>query len=97
MKRGQYVEHPTRPEWGVAEVVEVSDNKVSVNFQNVGLKILDISVVALRLVENAKPVPFRVNLESLEILSVRQSDGRHLRRRGKSPRSRLKRVDYIGA
>src|ERR1039458_1004948 len=81
MKRGQYIEHPTRPEWGTGEVVDVSDNKVSVKFQHVGLKTLDIRAVTLRLVEHGEPVPIRIDLERLEILCNRfHADQEHNRR-----------------
>ena len=66
MKKGSYVEHPTRPEWGVGEVVEALDDKVTVNFRHAGLKTLNVSKIQLRIVESAEPVPFTIDMAKLE-------------------------------
>ena len=43
MKKGQYVKHPVRSDWGTGEVLDVSGNKATVNFEHAGLKTLDIA------------------------------------------------------
>lgn len=81
LKRGQHVEHPLRPTWGTGEVLDLSENKATVNFQHAGPKTLDLTVVALRLVQNDEPVPFAIDLEKLEALCNRfHADQEHNRR-----------------
>ena len=36
---GQFVRHPTQPDWGLGQVQSVVETRVTVNFENVG-KIL---------------------------------------------------------
>jgi hypothetical protein len=36
---GQFVKHPTQPDWGLGQVQSVVEERVTVNFENVG-KIL---------------------------------------------------------
>jgi hypothetical protein len=81
LKTGQHVEHPRCPEWGVGEVREISEDKIIVNFEHVGLKKLDVRAVALRLVQREEPVPFRIDLDKLEILCNKfHADLEHNRR-----------------
>ena len=37
---GQRVQHPTKPEWGIGEVLKVEDQKILVRFEKVGQKLL---------------------------------------------------------
>jgi hypothetical protein len=71
MKKGQYVKHPLRSDWGTGEVLDVSGNKATVNFEHAGLKRLDITIVSLDNVKDAAPVPFRIDMEELENLCNR--------------------------
>jgi hypothetical protein len=81
LKRGQHVEHPMRPEWGIGEVLDVAENKVTVNFQHAGPKKLDLRVVALRSVWSVEPVPFKIDVARLEVLCNRfHADQEHNRR-----------------
>lgn len=54
LKRGQYVKHPNRPEWGIGEVVDVQvDDKVRVAFSTVGFKTICTKVISLVIVEDS--------------------------------------------
>jgi hypothetical protein len=70
-----------RPEWGIGEVLDVAENKVTVNFQHAGPKKLDLRVVALRSVRSVEPVPFKIDVARLEVLCNRfHADQEHNRR-----------------
>jgi Protein of unknown function (DUF3553) len=51
---GQKVRHPTKPEWGIGEVLKVEDQKVLVQFEEVGPKLL--KNVALIVLEYQQPL-----------------------------------------
>lgn len=45
---GQRVQHPTKPEWGIGEVLKVEDQKILVRFEKVGQKLLkNVALIAL--------------------------------------------------
>lgn len=37
---GQLVEHPTQPDWGLGQVQSVIGGKITVNFENVGKRVI---------------------------------------------------------
>jgi transcription elongation factor GreA-like protein len=46
LRKGNIVIHPKLPEWGEGEVLELfPDKKVKINFENVGIKILQLDSV----------------------------------------------------
>src|SRR5262245_42971633 len=54
--KGQYVRHITRPEWGVGEIVAITeDRKIKIYFQAAGLKTLSVDRAKLEVVENNVP------------------------------------------
>lgn len=71
MNKGQFVNHPLRPEWGTGEVLEVQGKKIRVNFEHGGVKTLDTTFVILDRVEGAAVVPFRIDIPRLESLCNR--------------------------
>ncbi|HJS84363.1 MAG TPA: DUF3553 domain-containing protein [Acetobacteraceae bacterium] len=44
---GQWVRHPTRPEWGLGQVQSVIGERVTVNFENAGKVLINTAHVAL--------------------------------------------------
>ena len=44
---GAFVINPSNKEWGIGQVQSIIDDKVTVNFQNVGKKTIDIKNVIL--------------------------------------------------
>jgi transcription elongation factor GreA-like protein len=44
---GQFVLHPTQPDWGIGQVQSVAGNRVTVNFENAGKILVNTLVVAL--------------------------------------------------
>lgn len=47
---GSFVKHPSQ-EWGIGRVLEHTDSKVRVRFQNAGMKLLDLNLITLISVE----------------------------------------------
>ena len=54
---GQWVRHPGRPEWGWGQVQSAIRDRVTVNFENAGKVLVNTTVVALELEEEAPPPP----------------------------------------
>ena len=44
---GDRVENPSNKEWGIGQVQSIIDNKVTVNFENVGKKVINAENVVL--------------------------------------------------
>ena len=44
---GQFVRHPTRPEWGLGQVQSVAGTRVTVNFHHAGKILINAAVVPL--------------------------------------------------
>ena len=44
---GDKVTNPNKKEWGIGQVQSIIDNKVTVNFQNVGKKVIHAKNVEL--------------------------------------------------
>lgn len=51
---GCFVRHPARPEWGLGQVQSAIGNRVTVNFENAGKRLINSDVVALKIVEDAR-------------------------------------------
>ena len=47
---GDFVRHPDRPDWGLGQVQSAVGHRVTVNFEDAGKQLIDVSVVALQLV-----------------------------------------------
>jgi hypothetical protein len=48
---GVFVRHPERPEWGLGQVQSAIGNRVTVNFENAGKRLINSDAVALEVVE----------------------------------------------
>jgi hypothetical protein len=44
---GCFVRHPDRPDWGLGQVQSVVGNRVTVNFENAGKRLINADAVAL--------------------------------------------------
>jgi len=44
---GTYVRHPERPDWGLGQIQTAIGNRVTVNFENAGKRLINADVVAL--------------------------------------------------
>ena len=44
---GDKVKNPSNNEWGVGQVQSIIDEKVTVNFENVGKKVINSNIVEL--------------------------------------------------
>ena len=44
---GDKVENPSNKEWGIGQVQSIIDNKVTVNFENVGKKVINVNNIEL--------------------------------------------------
>jgi len=44
---GMFVRHPARPDWGLGQVQSAIDNRVTVNFENAGKRLINCDHVTL--------------------------------------------------
>ena len=51
---GDRVENPSNKEWGIGQVQSIINEKVTVNFENVGKKVINIKNIDLEKFDNAK-------------------------------------------
>ena len=58
---GDYVKNPANKDWGVGQVQSIIGNKVTVNFENFGKKVINI--------ENVKLEKFKMNKEELKMVA----------------------------
>ena len=49
---GDYVTNPLKKEWGVGQVQSIIGNKITVNFENFGKRVINIENVKLERVES---------------------------------------------
>ena len=49
---GDKVTNPQKKEWGIGQVQSIIDNKVTVNFENVGKKVINSNLINLEKVNN---------------------------------------------
>ena len=45
---GEYVINPKNKDWGLGQIQSIVDNKVTVNFENVGKKVINAKNVELK-------------------------------------------------
>ena len=50
---GTIVECTSQPDWGLGQVQSSINGKITINFENVGKKVIDLNVVDLKIHENA--------------------------------------------
>ena len=44
---GDYVINPNKKNWGIGQIQSIIDNKVTVNFENVGKKVINNKLIVL--------------------------------------------------
>ena len=49
---GDYVTNPANKDWGIGQVQSIIGNKVTVNFENCGKKVIDAKNIYLRKLDN---------------------------------------------
>ena len=49
---GDYVINPANKEWGVGQVQSIICNKVTVNFENYGKRVINVEIVTLEKINN---------------------------------------------
>ena len=49
---GDYVLSPANKSWGIGQIQSIIKNKVTVNFENVGKKVLNIEIITLEKFKN---------------------------------------------
>ena len=49
---GDYVKNPANNEWGIGQVQSIIGNKVTVNFENYGKRVINVENVKLERVES---------------------------------------------
>tara|TARA_B100000900_G_scaffold329400_1_gene289819 strand:- start:51 stop:230 length:180 start_codon:yes stop_codon:yes gene_type:complete len=49
---GDYVTNPAEKGWGIGQVQSIIGNKVTVNFENSGKKVLNVENISLKKVDN---------------------------------------------
>ena len=49
---GDFVENSSNKDWGIGQVQSIIDNKVTVNFENCGKKVINVENVNLEKVKN---------------------------------------------
>ena len=50
LEPGQRVMHPNQPDWGVGQVQSNIDNRVTINFPEVGKVVIDGSRIILKMI-----------------------------------------------
>ena len=48
---GDYVINPNKKNWGIGQIQSIINNKVTVNFENVGKKVINNKLIVLEKVE----------------------------------------------
>ncbi|HLI10717.1 MAG TPA: DUF3553 domain-containing protein [Alphaproteobacteria bacterium] len=54
---GTFVRHPLEPEWGLGQVQSSIGNRITVNFEHAGKRLINGDIVALEIVDEPRPSP----------------------------------------
>ena len=49
---GDYVKNPANEDWGIGQVQSIIGNKITVNFENSGKKVINIENIVLKRIIN---------------------------------------------
>ena len=49
---GDYVTNPAKIDWGIGQVQSIIGNKVTVNFENCGKKVINVAIINLKKIDN---------------------------------------------
>ena len=50
---GILVKCPSQPNWGIGQIQSCIGNKATINFENSGKKVIDLTIINLEILENA--------------------------------------------
>ena len=50
---GTLVRCPSQPTWGIGQVQSCIGNKATINFENSGKKVIDLTIINLDIIDNA--------------------------------------------
>ena len=50
---GTLVKCPSQPNWGVGQIQSCIGNKATINFENSGKKVIDLTIIHIEILENA--------------------------------------------
>ncbi len=48
---GDYVTNPAKIDWGIGQVQSIIGNKVTVNFENCGKKVINVAIINLKKID----------------------------------------------
>ena len=48
---GVFVRHPTRPDWGVGQIQSAIGQRVTVNFEHAGKRLVNVEIVKLEVID----------------------------------------------
>ena len=51
LEPGMLVRHPSQPDWGIGQVQSIIGNKVTVNFENFGKRVINVENVTLEKID----------------------------------------------
>ena len=51
---GDYVINPNKKSWGIGQIQSIIDNKITVNFENVGKKVINSNEIILERVNKVE-------------------------------------------
>tara|TARA_B100001057_G_C22680199_1_gene883451 strand:- start:778 stop:951 length:174 start_codon:yes stop_codon:yes gene_type:complete len=49
---GDFVINPSKKDWGIGQVQSIIKNKITVNFQNCGKKVINSEIIELKKIKN---------------------------------------------
>ena len=62
---GDYVINPTNKNWGIGQVQSIIGNKVTVNFENYGKRVINIENINLEKINNENKSRYATNIFKL--------------------------------
>jgi len=54
LEPGDYVINPSNKAWGIGQIQSIVKNKITVNFENEGKKVINVEFVKLEKIKNEK-------------------------------------------
>ncbi len=54
LEPGDYVINPKKTHWGIGQIQSIVKNKITVNFENEGKKVINVEFVKLEKIKNEK-------------------------------------------
>ena len=58
---GDYVVHPKKKNWGIGQIQTIINNKVTVNFENKGKQVINLSRITLKKVDTLEHRRIKTN------------------------------------